>query len=95
MVARSNFVHAVIGNGLNRNATPPDFDEITASFEDNQSVESVVVQLGELLLGLDRDSEQDQAMIESVVKEVENQPAKSKWAFASQLMLNSSSAQLC
>ena len=95
MVARSNFVHAVVGNGLNRNALPPNFDEIVDSFEENKSTESVVGQLGELLLGLDRKSKDDQAMITAVCEEVEKQPAKTKWAQATRLMLNSNSAQLC
>ena len=95
MVARSNFVHAAVGNGLNRNATPPNFDRIVESFDDNKSVESVICQLGELLLGLDRDSTDDQAMIAAVTNEVQKQPVKSRWAHASQLMLNSTSAQLC
>ena len=95
IVARSNFVHAAVGNGLNRNATPPNFDEIIETFDDNKSIESVVVQMAELLLGLDRDSKEDQAMIAAVTKEVESKPIKSRWAHASRLMLNSNSAQLC
>ena len=95
IVARSNFVHAAVGNGLNRNAKPPNFDEIVESFEDNQSTESVIVQLAELLLGLDRESSEDQSIVAAVAKEVESQPIKSRWAHASRLMLNSNSAQLC
>lgn len=95
MVARSNFVHAAVGSGLNRNTLPPNFDELVDAFDDRKSVESVVVQLSELLLGLDRDSKDDQAMIATATREVEKQPAKSRWAFASLLLLNSNSAQLC
>lgn len=95
LVARSNFVHAVVHNGLNRNASPPSFDAIVESFEHNTDVESVVSQLGELLLGLDRSSESDRAMIVAATKEAENQPVSGRWGYVSHLLLNSSSAQLC
>ncbi len=95
LVARSNFVHAVVHNGFNRNAKPPNFDGIVDTFEDNADVESVVSQLGELLLGLDRNAKADRAMIVAATREVENQPIDGRWAFAANLLLNSSSAQLC
>lgn len=95
LVARSNFVHEVIHNGMNRNASPPDFDGIVSSFEENTNVESVVSQLSELLLGLDRNSEADRAMILAATQEAQKQPIKDRWAYSSHLLLNSSSAQLC
>jgi len=95
MVARSNFVHAAIGNGLNRNALPPNIDGIVDSFEENTSVQSVVGQLGELLVGLDRNAKDDQAMIATVTKEVEKHSTKGRWVHAVRLILNSNTAQLC
>jgi len=95
LVARSNFVHAVVHNGLNRNATPPDFAGIVDGFKDNQDIESVVRQLVELLLGLDSNSESCQKMVKAASTEAEKHPTKDRWAYVSHLLLNSSSAQLC
>ena len=95
LVARSNFIHNVIHNGLNRNASAPDFAAIVNSFDNNLDVESVVGQLGELLLGLDVDSKTDQAMIAAAVSETSKQTNENKWAFASHLLLSSGSAHLC
>ncbi len=95
LVARSNFVHAVVHNGMNRNAIPPDFGQIVDEFEDKADVESVVGQLGELLLGLDRNADADRALIVSATKEVESKSSDNRWSFAANLLLNSGSAQLC
>lgn len=95
VVARSNYVNAVVRNGLNRNASPPDFEQIVSAFDDNESVESVVVQFAELLLGLDRNSKADQELVIAVTKEVEKQPQNSRWSHAALLLLNSNTAQLC
>lgn len=95
VVARSNFVHNVVHNGMNRLASPPEFDGIVESFKDNSDIESVVCQLSELLLGLDRNSEGGQALILAATQQAEKHQIKNRWAFASQLLLNSSSAQLC
>jgi uncharacterized protein (DUF1800 family) len=95
LVARSNFVHNVVKNGMNRNAIPPDFSSIIDSFDENTALESVVCQLGELLLGLDRESENDQALIGAASAQLSEKPENERWAFAAHLLLNSSSAQLC
>lgn len=95
LVARSNFVDAVIRNGMNRNAKPPAFDAIVDSFDDKENVDSVVVQLIELLLGLDRNSETGKAVAADASEQVKNQPIDTRWAFTAQLLLNSSSAHLC
>ena len=95
LVARSNFNHAVVNNGMNRVAAAPNFDAIVDSFEDNQSVEAVVAQFAELLLGIDRDSDGGKTMISAAVQQTEKQPKKDRWAFASHLLLNSSSVHLC
>ncbi len=95
LVARSNFVHQLVNNGMNRDAIHPDFDGLIESFEDSKDVESVVLQMCELLLGLDRNSESGQSMAAAATKETIKQPAKKRWAFLAHLLLNSSSAQLC
>jgi uncharacterized protein (DUF1800 family) len=95
LVARSNFVHNVVKNGMNRNAIPPDFSSIIDSFDENTALESVVCQLGELLLGLDRESENDQALVAAASAQLSEKPENERWAFAAHLLLNSSSAQLC
>ena len=95
VVARSNFVHSVVSNGLNRKAMAPDFDGLVEGFENNTDIESVVIQLSELLLGLDRDSENDQRLIVEATKQADQQPAGKRWADTVQLLLNSSSAHLC
>ena len=95
LVARSNFVNAVVHNGLNRKALPPDFNEIVESFEEKTDLQSIVTQLSELLLGLDRNAENDHALIVATTREVAKQPDDRRWAFASHLLLNSGSAQLC
>ena len=80
---------------MNRVAAAPNFDAIVDSFEDNQSVEAVVAQFAELLLGIDRDSDGGKTMISAAVQQTEKQPKKDRWAFASHLLLNSSSIHLC
>ena len=95
VVARSNFVHSVMRNGMNRQASPPDFDGLVGLFEDNTDIESVVTQLSELLLGLDRNSEGDRVMILAATKHAEKQPAKNRWANTAHVLLNTNSAQLC
>jgi uncharacterized protein (DUF1800 family) len=95
LVARSNFVHNVVHNGMNRKALPPDFDGVVDAFEDSSDDEAVVCQLGELLLGLDRNSQTDQAMIEATFIEALKKPVTDRRAFVTHLFLNSSSSHLC
>lgn len=95
IVARSNFVHNIIRNGMNRMGKPPQFQQVVDQFEKNDSVQSVVTQLAELLLGIDRNDKKDDAMVQMVARDTEKQPHDGRWAFAAELLLNSSSAQLC
>ena len=95
LVGRSNFVHNVVHNGLNRMASPPDFDEIASSFENKTDTESVVRQWGELLLGLDRESKIDSEIIKSVTQSANEQPKDQRSPYITKLFLNSNQAHLC
>ena len=95
LVARSNFVDAVIRNGMNRNAQSPDFNSIVDSFDNNQDVESVAIQFVELLLGLDRDSETGKTIARNAAANASNLSPENRWAATVNLLLNSSSAHLC
>ena len=76
LVSRSNFIHSVVENGVNRKSIPPDFEGIVESFEDHSDVESVVCQLSELLLGLDRKDESDRELIDTATREAKSEPLK-------------------
>ena len=95
LVARSNYVHSMIRNGLNRQAQPPDFEGIVETFADKKDTDAIVTQFGELLLGLDRNSEQGKSVVVAVARDAQKQPQSERWAFVADLLLNSSYAHLC
>ena len=94
LVARSNFVHSLIQDGLNRFSKPPNLAAIVNTFEAPTDSDKVV-QLGELLLGLDKNSESDREMLSAVAAEGMRFSSDSRWPMVATLLLNSASAHLC
>ena len=95
LVARANFVHELVANGLNRNSKRPEYNRIINAFENPEDIESTVTQLSELLLGVDRDNVDDQGLIKNATRQAKQQSSETRWPFTVQLLLSTPSSQLC